>query len=100
MKLDVQRSNDRIVVNFSRGTEPMSSDFRVYTPKYAKPQIESWFILIGDEANNELLAMKRITLHSSTATSTSVFALRSNKLLIRIMSDGWMGVDKSITTSP
>eukprot|EP00842_Homolaphlyctis_polyrhiza_P002554 jgi/Hompol1/329/HPOL_001394-RA len=34
--------------------------FQIHSPKFPKPQTESWWAVLGDRAHNDLLALKRI----------------------------------------
>ncbi|KAG0132069.1 putative RNA helicase [Tuber indicum] len=44
----------------TRQNAPQSRDFRIYTPKFPKPQTEGWFVLLGDLRKDELHALKRV----------------------------------------
>lgn len=79
--LDVQLSNPNatgLTVNIVRLNAPRQPDYRVYAPKYPKPQSEGYFLLVVDPARDEILALKRITW-PPTANVTGT----SNKLSSR-----------------
>ncbi|KAJ3189894.1 activating signal cointegrator 1 complex subunit [Gaertneriomyces sp. JEL0708] len=39
---------------------PKAQKYRAYTPKFAKPQYEGWWVLVGDEVEDEVVAVKRV----------------------------------------
>ena len=49
-----------------------SPEYRIYAPRYPKPQSEGFFVVVADRARDEVLALKRVNWPStSTADSTS-----------------------------
>ncbi|KAH0543705.1 hypothetical protein FGG08_002021 [Glutinoglossum americanum] len=34
--------------------------FRIYAPRFPKPQTEGWFTIVGDEGKDEIIALKRV----------------------------------------
>lgn len=46
------------VARFNPATQP---DYRIYAPKFPKPQSEGFFLLVADPANDEVLVLKRIS---------------------------------------
>ena len=47
-----------IVARLNTATQP---DYRIYAPKFPKPQSEGFFLLVADPAKDEVLALKRIS---------------------------------------
>ena len=45
------------VARLNPATQP---DYRIYAPKFAKPQSEGFFLVVADPAKDEVLALKRI----------------------------------------
>lgn len=48
-----------ISVELQRHNEPLLKDFKVHAPYFPKQQKESWFVIICDETETELYAMRR-----------------------------------------
>lgn len=42
-----------------KNSNVLSKDFKMYTPKYPKVQKESWFVILGNTQNDELIALTR-----------------------------------------
>jgi antiviral helicase SLH1 len=40
--------------------------FRVWAPRFPKPQTEGWFVIVGDETKDEILALKRVGWDTNT----------------------------------
>ncbi|ETO08523.1 hypothetical protein RFI_28865 [Reticulomyxa filosa] len=89
---------------------------RVYSPRWFKPKMEGWFIVVTLHGSNELLALKRIRISEQwkttkitvkTPSSTSQIGKdSSNQNLsvcydVYLMSDGYLGLDliNSLTLS-
>ena len=71
----------------------------VYTPKFPKPQQESWFVVASDHLSQKLLSLQR--LNFSGAEGKVVLDIPENyageSLIIRVLSDGWRGIDYEIS---
>ena len=48
-----------------------SPEYRIYAPRYPKPQSEGFFVVVADRARDEVLALKRVNWPSSTSTTDS-----------------------------
>ncbi|ALC46005.1 CG5205 [Drosophila busckii] len=92
LAIDLQRLN---VTGPRRQT---GQGFPIHCPKYAKPKHEAWFITLGSQANDELLAMKRLTLRGTRATNRISFQATPRRgrlqLTLYLMSDCLMGFDQ------
>ncbi|XP_055901918.1 activating signal cointegrator 1 complex subunit 3 [Eupeodes corollae] len=70
----------------------------VYCPKYSKPKHEGWFLTLGSQTNNELLAMKRISVGGSFSVHRLFFQapIQKRKLIstLYVMSDCYIGLDQ------
>lgn len=71
-----------LTVNVARLNATTQPEYRVWAPKFPKPQSEGFFVIIADMAKDEVLALKRIGWQSGTKalgdsklTSRSVFKL-------------------------
>lgn len=84
-------------------------DFRVWAPRFPKPQTEGFFVLVSsaDEARDELLALKRVGWHSSSSRhargdraavhARSVFKfppdVAGQRVEVRVVSDAYVGME-------
>ncbi|KAM3413528.1 putative helicase mug81 [Cercospora zeina] len=48
-------------VHLSRLNPVQDKDYRIYAPRYPKPQTEGYFLIVHDAANGEICAMKRVS---------------------------------------
>ncbi len=49
-----------LTVNVKRLNAVVERDARIYAPKLPKPQSEGWFVVVGDVARDEVIAVKRL----------------------------------------
>jgi antiviral helicase SLH1 len=49
-----------LTVNLTRLNPPLRPDFKIYAPKFPKPQTEGFFIVITDPSKDEVLGLKRV----------------------------------------
>lgn len=102
----------KIRMKRSRALTSKESDLRVYAPQFPKPQMESWFVLLGDETSDELMALKRVSSSSSSrselrhsgslATSLKFKApliLGDGGFTVSILSDSVLGVDEKMNVN-
>ncbi|EDW14615.1 activating signal cointegrator 1 complex subunit 3 [Drosophila mojavensis] len=72
--------------------------YSIHSPKYPKPKNEAWFLTLGSQANDELLAMKRLTLRGIRSANRISFQAtpRRGRLLLTLylMSDCLIGFDQ------
>lgn len=54
-----QEDNEKLIMELVHDNAPFDSEFKMYCPHYPKAQRESWFVIICDEDNEELLLIKR-----------------------------------------
>ncbi|VEU23061.1 DEKNAAC104164 [Brettanomyces naardenensis] len=54
-----QDSLDEVTVEIDHKNHSYRSDFKVYAPRFSKPQRETWFVMICDLQKDELIAIKR-----------------------------------------
>ncbi|QPG74274.1 hypothetical protein FOA43_001599 [Brettanomyces nanus] len=60
-KLKVEQSDngEKLTVQLVHANPPYKHGFKVYAPKFSKPQRETWFVMICDLQADQLLAIKR-----------------------------------------
>ncbi|EDX12805.1 GD19029 [Drosophila simulans] len=72
--------------------------YTVHCPKYPKPKNEAWFLTLGSQANDELLAMKRVSIRGQRCTNRISFQatprLGRLQLTLYLMSDCLLGFDQ------
>ena len=73
-----------------------------YTPRFPKVKEEGWWIVIGDSANDELLALRRISFGDRASVKlkcppSSSPSARTPKLVVYLMSDSYIGLDQEIS---
>lgn len=70
----------------------------IYCPRYPKGKTESWFLTLGSQATNELLAMKRISIRGLKTSSHISFQCPPRRghlvLTLYLMSDCLIGLDQ------
>jgi hypothetical protein len=75
-----------------------SSPPRVYAPKFPKPQYESWWIVLGNPLNDELVALKRAVLRGKETRVKIEFLTPdregNHKYILFLISDGYLGIDQ------
>ncbi|ODV88104.1 hypothetical protein CANARDRAFT_26259 [[Candida] arabinofermentans NRRL YB-2248] len=54
-----QETEDELKVEFIHENKPSGPDFKVYSPKFSKPQRETWFVIICDLETDTLHSIKR-----------------------------------------
>lgn len=59
LNVEVLSESKKILVEFKHENEPLTSEFRVYCPNFPKDQRESWFVILCDAKEEELLLLKR-----------------------------------------
>lgn len=70
----------------------------IYAPKFPKGKDEGWFLTLGSQSNNELIAMKRIVYRSNRSSHQLCFTAPSKKgrviYTLYLISDGYIGFDQ------
>ena len=54
-----------LTVSLTRLNPAMSPDYRIYAPKFPKPQSEGFFVALADDVKDEILALKRLNWPSA-----------------------------------
>ncbi|KAI9348199.1 Sec63 Brl domain-containing protein [Obelidium mucronatum] len=85
-----------------------AKEYRIHSPKFPKAQVEGWFVVLGKEDSDELLALKRIA-GGSSGSGGSASDLRCSmkfrvamdpgpmELEVYVNSDGYLGLDQKVT---
>ncbi|MCJ1470873.1 hypothetical protein MMC07_009520 [Pseudocyphellaria aurata] len=93
-----------LTVNVARLNAATQPGYRVWTPKFPKPQSEGFFVIVADMNKDEVLALKRIgwqsdtkaQVDSSKPTSRSVFKLPPSEIKrmvdVLVVSDVYIGM--------
>ncbi|KAH8389377.1 hypothetical protein KR200_001896 [Drosophila serrata] len=72
--------------------------YTVHCPKYPKPKNEAWFLTLGSQANDELFAMKRVTIRGQRSSNRISFQATPRRgrlqLTLYLMSDCLIGFDQ------
>lgn len=93
-----------------RDSKKKPHDGRIHSPRFPKPQYESWWLVLGNPDNNELLGLKRVsmrngpneTLGNRINTSISFDTpehVGKHKYILYLVSDGYLGLDQQIEIS-
>ncbi|EDW23748.1 GL23759 [Drosophila persimilis] len=95
LRIDLQRLN---VSGSGHRRAGGQGSYTVHCPKYPKPKNEAWFLTLGSQANDELLAMKRLTVRGQRTTNRISFQATPRRgrlqLTLYMMSDCLMGFDQ------
>lgn len=99
-----------VEITLDRGSKP-KGDGRIYSPRYPKPQYESYFCILTNEVSDEIIALKRVSLRRKTQTGTSEILLSKSSTTMRfetperegkhsfalwILNDGYIGLDQKV----
>lgn len=105
-----------LTVNISRLNPAQDNDYRMYAPRFPKPQTEGFFLVVSDPSKDEVIALKRVSwqtrndhnkgraaaaAHRAKPTSRSVIKLppadQERTLEVRVVSDGYIGMEWKVT---
>ncbi|KAG7006014.1 pre-mRNA-splicing factor brr2 [Physcia stellaris] len=87
LKIKVEREVD----------EDEDPDTAVHAPFYPQKKMENWWLVVGEESTNNLLAIKRITFGKKLETRLEFAAPSTagdHQLKLYLMSDSYVGVDQ------
>ena len=87
LKIKVEREVD----------EDEDPDTTVHAPFYPQTKMENWWLVVGEESTNSLLAIKRVTIGKNLETRLEFAAPSTagdHDLTLYLMSDSYMGVDQ------
>lgn len=65
-----QKASDKLCIELMHENPMYKKDFRIYAPRFSKPQRETWFAAIGDLEKDELYAIKRISPRKAGKSDT------------------------------
>ncbi|OAA64846.1 pre-mRNA splicing helicase [Cordyceps fumosorosea ARSEF 2679] len=85
-------------VKISRNLEEEDGDFdsTVHAPFYPTKKMENWWLVVGDDKTNSLLAIKRVTIGRELTVRLEYTVPTPGKhdLKLLLMSDSYVGVDQ------
>jgi antiviral helicase SLH1 len=99
MKVDATQTQSKMIrVHVRRLNRGYTDRNNVYAPKFPKPQQESWFVVASDAGGDKLLSLQRLTLSGRGGTDGTIELevpenYTGESVVIRVVSDGWRGVD-------
>ena len=90
-----------IITRVNPSTQP---DYRIYAPKFPKPQSEGYFLVVANTAKDEILALKRVNwpqqengARGGKASSKTVTKLlpegRERRVDVLVISDAYLGME-------
>ncbi|KAJ9632227.1 putative steryl acetyl hydrolase mug81 [Taxawa tesnikishii (nom. ined.)] len=95
-----------LTVNVGRLNAAQDPEYRMYAPRFPKPQTEGFFVVVSDPKKDEVVALKRVnwpTLdrakrgHVSKPTARAMIKLppsdEERRLDVTVMSDGYIGME-------
>ena len=95
-----------LTVSIARLNTAVQPDYRIYAPKYPKPQSEGFFLIVADAAKDEVLALKRVNWPPmekgggggvNKPTTRSMIKLSpetvERKVDVLVISDAYVGMD-------
>jgi len=71
----------------------------VVAPRYPQPKAEGWWLVVGNQVSNELIAIKRVAFKRRVMQERLEFvapAQGQHKLMLYFMSDSYLGVDQEL----
>jgi antiviral helicase SLH1 len=95
---ETQTSSKTLRVHIRRLNRGYTDRNLIYAPKFSKPQQESWFVIASDASGERLLALQRVTLSGRGGGDGTVELqlptdYTGESLVVKVVSDGWRGVD-------
>lgn len=103
-----------LTVSLKRSNPLVERDARIYAPRFPKPQNESWFVVVGDLARDEVYAIKRVgwgqggagklagvgskpTARSSIKLPEAVASAELKRTVdVLVLSDGYVGMQYQV----
>lgn len=83
-----------------RVNAPLSRDYKVHAPRFPKPQMEGFFVVVSNSRSQDIVALKRLSWPSQERMSgqkvkTTIKVpehVDSMKLDVKVVSDGYIGM--------
>ena len=60
-----------LTVTLTRQNAAPNPEYRIYAPRFPKPQTEGYFVLVAETGSDNILALKRVSWSSSSSSSSS-----------------------------
>ena len=105
-KLDVAVTNTNalgLTVNLTRLNSSSQPDYRIWAPRFPKPQSEGFFVIICDSSKDEILGLKRVNWARRTQgqamkpKTKSIIKLpessQTRRVDVRVVSDAYVGME-------
>lgn len=73
-----------LTVHLKRLNPITEREARIYAPRFPKPQNEGWFVVVGDVASDEVLAVKRVGWGQGPGKSVGVGSRPTGRAVIRL----------------
>jgi len=88
-----------LTINIERDIDEEELDMSVHAPFYPSEKTENWWLVVGEEASKNLLAIKRITIAKTLQTKLEYVVPTAGKheLTLYLMCDSYVGVDQAPT---
>jgi hypothetical protein len=97
VKVEDTQSGNTLKIRLRRLNRGYTDRNLIYSPKFPKPQQESWFVLAADPTSQRILGLQRVTLFGRNGEGGTELRIpdgfKDDSLVVRILSDGWRGVD-------
>ncbi|MBE7180659.1 MAG: hypothetical protein INR71_05515, partial [Terriglobus roseus] len=97
-------------VSLRRQNAATEREYRMYAPRYPKPQTEGFFVLVSDAGSGDVLALKRVgwagagdgrrgeSAKPSARASVKIQpAAEVRKVNVAVVSDGYIGMEWNIS---
>ena len=95
-----------LTIGLARLNPHPDKNYRIYSPKYPKPQTEGYFVLVTESTTHDILGLKRISWPSpdknrganvSKPTTRATIKLPESaserKVDVRVVSDSYLGME-------
>ena len=73
-----------LAVNIARLNPVQDREFRIYAPRYPKPQTEGFFVIVSDAAKGDIIALKRVSWPSKDQNKAGNMSKPSTRSLIKL----------------
>ena len=90
-----------------RDSKRKAHDGRIHSPRFPKPQYESWWLILGNKDHNDLLGLKRVSMRNgpnetlgnrinTSITFDTPSHIGKHNYTLYLVSDGYLGLDQQI----
>ncbi|GAB7349890.1 hypothetical protein MBLNU459_g0582t1 [Dothideomycetes sp. NU459] len=98
-----------LTVNIARLNQAQDAEYKMYAPRFPKPQTEGFFLVVSDPSKDEVIALKRVGWHTKDDRKRGANAHRGKPIArsmiklppadeertleVRVVSDGYIGME-------